>query len=154
MSNDSPNSSTNSTGLVGSFLPPTMITPTDYVCHNTYTKEEVLSRFTEFDLMESHHDGAVTDLRNVIILVNDKKVNKIDMIDSTCAERSPCIGHGGVDIYYDDGSVDTYECGSVSIGAIMTYYQHVYGNNIVINKHCCPWISEKFKTHLIETFSS
>jgi hypothetical protein len=70
----------------------------------------------------SHYDSAANDLRNAILLVNNRKIKSINTIGDTCQESYPCEGHDGVSIITNDNDEIVINTSSVSIGAIMWYY--------------------------------
>jgi hypothetical protein len=137
--------------------------PTHYTAHNMPTswvcqpvseadrKKLMENLMNDCDPYKSYYNTAERDLKNVIDF-SSKKVTNIKLLCQSCGESSPCCGHGGVVVTYDDSTVGEYDCDSVSIGAIMTYYSQMDGVEIT-DKHCMKWISDNFKSHLLKTFN-
>jgi len=129
--------------------------PTTFYCNkNPEGIRQIIKTITDgsCDLLDNCYYSAEMDLRNVITLVNGRFVRKIDMLCQNCLETTPCQGHGGVRIFYENNSTDEYTCESVGIGAIMTYYKYVYG--VTIDSHCCNLINDTTRDRLFETFNA
>lgn len=94
----------------------------------------------------SYYGEAMEDLEKVRILVGDKNVTEIHMIHASCGERFPCSGHKGVTITFDTDDKIDYDCGPVSIGAIMVFYKSL---NAKTSSHCSNFINDEFEARIL-----
>lgn len=117
----------------------------------TSAPPSIASYNIETHRLSDHYKQAITDLSNVIIEVGNKKVKSIRLANGNCLEMSPCCGHDGVIIKFDDDTLTKYDCESVSSGAIMVYYQTIA--NAETDNHCKNYIDTEFRDYLVSKFS-